>query len=186
MSIKSSTWAPARVSGSSSGSTGFHRLSVLVRGDPEVVHHLPAPALRSGARSLSSSEGGKLIEVTGARISARLRGRDPQHGPDERENQTTSSNTTDLCPQQRLWCVFDSLIHEKLFSLWTWRRSAAEINSRGSKRTGQTFSVCLFNSFKLNFFFLQEFVKLWVCFYGFHFANLKLKNHCTTTGSGPR
>lgn len=61
------------------------RLFLICR-DPEVFHHLPAPALRGRVRSLPS-EGRQLIEVTRALIPPRVRGRDPEHGPEKRSSQ---------------------------------------------------------------------------------------------------
>lgn len=59
------------------------RRLLLVCRDPEVFHHLPAPALRGRVGSLPC-EGGQLIKVTGTQIPPGVRSRDPEHGPETR------------------------------------------------------------------------------------------------------
>lgn len=90
MSIKSRTWAalPSGVTFSlPSTIKPIPQLppcldSLLVCGDPEVLHHLPVPACGRGAGPLAA-ESGKFVKVTGPQVPPCVWGRNPQHGPGE-------------------------------------------------------------------------------------------------------
>lgn len=59
---------------------------VVVSRDPEIFHHLPAPAL-GGSFGALTPEGGQIVEVTRALVPPGARGRDPEHGPGKRSTQ---------------------------------------------------------------------------------------------------
>lgn len=58
------------------------QILVVVSRDPEVFHHLPAPALW-GSFGTWAPKGGQIVEVTRALVPPEVWGRDPEHGPEK-------------------------------------------------------------------------------------------------------
>lgn len=67
----------------------------MVSRDPKIFHHLPVPALGASFGTLAL-KGGQIVEVTRALVPPEVRGRDPEHGPEK--DQPESSFTINVYP----------------------------------------------------------------------------------------